>query len=124
MANNGQRRPTKTKKGPNDARCIGWALGVFFVLFFSVLLTTHYVRPFFGPDSAHKSQQRPTQAYEDKKGPKRCQTHRLGPRCVFCSFFLCFIDNSLCQTLLWPGRRPRKPTKANAGPRRLTVAIE
>src|ERR1700678_987253 len=105
----------KTKKGPNDARRVGWALGVFFVLFFSVLLTTHYVRPFFGPDGAHQSQRRPTQAYKDKKGPKRRQTRRLGPRCVFCSFFLRFIDNSVRQTILWPGRRPPKPTKANAG---------
>src|SRR5271168_4385062 len=94
-ANKGQRRPTKTKKGPNDTSGVVWVLGVFFVLFFSILLTTHYVRPFFGPDSAHESQQRPIQAYEDKKGPKRCIWHCLGPRCVFCSFFLRFIDNSL-----------------------------
>src|SRR6202522_2037936 len=39
-ANEGQRWPTKRKRGPNDARHIVWALGAFFVLFFCVLLTT------------------------------------------------------------------------------------
>src|ERR1700678_2815959 len=29
-ANDGQCRPTKTKKGPNDARCLVWAIGTFF----------------------------------------------------------------------------------------------
>src|ERR1700678_3667 len=29
-ANKGQQRPTKTKKGPNDARRIVWVLGMFF----------------------------------------------------------------------------------------------
>src|SRR5271168_2649896 len=42
-ANEGQRRPTKMKKGPNDTRHVIWAIGVCFLLFFSVLLTTHHV---------------------------------------------------------------------------------
>src|SRR5271168_1918444 len=36
----GQRRPTKRKQGPNDASGVVWALGVFFLIFLSVLLTT------------------------------------------------------------------------------------
>jgi hypothetical protein len=30
----GQRRPTKRKQGPNDASGVVWALGVFFLIFF------------------------------------------------------------------------------------------
>src|ERR1700678_2720703 len=69
QANEGQCRPTKTKKGPNDARRVAWAPGKFFCSF-SVLLTT----------KAHSSPRRPTQAHEDEKGPKRRQARRLGPR--------------------------------------------
>src|ERR1700678_2720702 len=110
-ANDGQRRPTKTKKAPNDARGVVWALGKVFFCFFSVLLTTQ----------AHSSQRRPTQAntgqhrpMKANAGPRRrkgAQTTpgaSLGPQGSFFFFFLRFIDNE----------SPQQPTTANAGQRR------
>src|SRR5271168_3821870 len=51
-ANKGQRRPTKMKKGPNDARCVVWAIGKFFFKCTIYFLPT---TPIVGPDDAHKS---------------------------------------------------------------------
>src|ERR1700678_2891020 len=61
------------------------------------------------PTQANTGQCRPTKAHEDETGPERCQTRRLGQRCVFSFlFFLCFIDNESLQ----------QPTKANEGQHR------
>src|SRR5580692_9409652 len=61
------------------------------------------------PTQANTGQCRPTKAHKDETGPKRCQTRRLGQRCVFSFlFFLCFIDNKSLQ----------QPTKANEGQHR------
>src|ERR1700678_2983536 len=91
------RRPTKTKRGPNNASGIVWA-------------------PFTGqhhhqgstkanagsrmptaanagrrrPTAATDGQKRPTQAPEDEKGPKRCVWHCLGPRYFFFFYFFVF----------------------------------
>src|ERR1700678_583397 len=75
-ANEGRRRPTKREKGPNDARCVVWAIGRFFVKCIFSKCTTYPRKP----TKAHSSQRRPTQAHEEGKGPKRCQTRRLGHR--------------------------------------------
>src|SRR5271168_4588064 len=80
-ANEGQHRPTKTKKGPNHTRRVVWAIGTsFFGCTFLFL--------FFRPTAAKDSQQRPTQAHKDRKGPKPCQTRCLGHRYVI---FLIYI---------------------------------
>src|ERR1700678_2995671 len=77
----GQHRPTKMKKGPNDARCVVWAIGKFFFECTIYFLPT---TPIVGLDDAHKGPQRPTQAYKDetkiKKGPNdaRCVVWAIG----------------------------------------------
>src|ERR1700678_3865993 len=79
-ANEGQCRPTKTKKGPNDARRVVWAIGRSFfsmyILFLIFLLLRSPRRPTAANDGqrrstkAHSSQRSPMQAHEDEKGPK------------------------------------------------------
>jgi hypothetical protein len=47
-ANKGQRRPTKTKKGPNNARHAVWAIGTFFfkcTIYFLFFITTRPCAP-------------------------------------------------------------------------------
>src|SRR5271168_5218997 len=86
-------------------------LGHKFVFFFSfsVLLTMKAHSSQRRPTQANTGQCRPTKAHEDETGPERCQTRRLGQRCVFSFlFFLCFIDNESLQ----------QPTKANEGQHR------
>src|SRR5271168_3226864 len=86
-------------------------LGHKFVFFFSfsVLLTTKAHSSQRPPTQANTGQCRPTKAHEDETGPERCQTLRLGQRCVFSFlFFLCFIDNESLQ----------QATKANEGQHR------
>src|ERR1700678_2070316 len=46
-ANDGQRRPTKTKKGPNDARRIVWAINIILFIFTT---SRHPVDYFFKSD--------------------------------------------------------------------------
>src|SRR5271168_2575708 len=90
-------------------------LGHKFVFFFSfsVLLTTKAHSSQQRATQANTGQCRPTKAHEDETGPERCQTRRLGQRCVFSFlFFLCFIDNESLQ----------QPTKANEGQHRLMQA--
>src|SRR5271155_2642803 len=58
-ANEGQRKPTKIKKGPNDATCIVWAIGNFFFKCTIYFLPT---TPIVGPDDAHEGPQQPTKA--------------------------------------------------------------
>src|ERR1700678_757632 len=68
-ANEGQCRPTKTKKGPNDARRVVWA-------FFNV----HFIFHFFittKPTKAHISQRQPTQV---NKGPQQPTKANAGPQ--------------------------------------------
>src|ERR1700678_2580152 len=77
------------KTGPNDARCVVWALGMFFFLDFLrfIILSSFYL--------GITLMKRVWMGNEKKKGPKRHQTHHLGPRCVFfLFFFLHFIDNN------------------------------
>src|ERR1700678_2880041 len=74
-ANKGQRRPTKTKKGPNDDRY------VFFMYNHFIFTTSrHPVIITAKPRTAHSSQRRRMQAHEDEKRPKRRVGSRLGPR--------------------------------------------
>src|ERR1700678_2893592 len=83
---------SKKKKGPNEARCIIWALGVplgprFFFFSYVVLTTT-------GPND---------------------------PRCVVWALgvsYACHHVSQLQQTHLWPGQRPQKPTKSHSSQQR------
>src|ERR1700678_3853015 len=78
-ANEGQRRPTKTKKGLNDASGVVWALGVFlFHLFYFILITTRHESPQQPtqanagprkPTAANDSQRRPTKAHAGQRRP-------------------------------------------------------
>src|SRR6202522_3296163 len=138
-ANDGQRRPTKTKKGhksqprvvrhhvsrlqhthhtfgPDDAheglrrppaakkanpgprrgkRAQRYLRYVFFLLYIYLFITTK-------PGKAHSSQRRPTQAHEDEKGPQITTSCGSSPR----------QPAATHPPHLWPGRRPRRPTKA------------
>src|ERR1700678_1708468 len=82
MANEGQRRPTKTKKGPNDVSGVVWALGVFFFQFFlpfylqqrSIAANDGHQRP----TQAHESPQQPTTANEGQCRPTKAHSsHRV-----------------------------------------------
>src|SRR5271168_2084517 len=72
-ANEGQHRPTKMKKGPNDTRCIVWAIGKFFLKCTIYFLPT---TPIVGPDDAHKGPQRPTAANEGQRRPTKMKQRR------------------------------------------------
>src|ERR1700678_4048280 len=74
-AHSSQRRPTqayedetKMKKGPNDARCVVWAIGEFFFECTIYFLPT---TPIVGPDDANKGPQRPTAANEGQRRPTK-----------------------------------------------------
>src|ERR1700678_10068 len=93
-ANEGQRRPTKTKKGPNDVSGVVWALGVFlFHLFYSILITTR-----------HESPQQPTQAHESPRQPMTANKGQRRPTAA--------------------NAGPQRPTAANDGQRRPIHAHE
>src|SRR6202522_2190310 len=116
-ANDGQRRPTKTKKGPNNARRVVWALGKVFFGFFLRFIDNASPQQ---PTPANAGQHRPTQANEGqcrptktKKGPNDAR-HVAWATGEFFFFFLRFIDNE----------SPQQPTTANAGHRRPTKANE
>src|ERR1700678_440138 len=112
---------TKMKKGPNDARCVVWAIGeVFFEC------TIYFFPPTFivGPDDAHEGPRRPTQAYEDetkmKKGPNDASSvvWAIGE-----FFFECTIYFLPTTPIVGPDdahEGPRRPTAANKGQRRPT----
>jgi hypothetical protein len=61
------------------------------------------------------------QVHEDEKGPKQCQTRRLGHRDVF---FLKFTFYFLFFYYYEAHEGPQQPTTANAGQRRPTAANE
>src|ERR1700678_116736 len=109
-ANDGQRRPTKTKKAPNDARGVVWALGKVFFCFFSVLLTTQ----------AHSSQRRPTQA---NTGQHRPTKDNAGPRRRKGATGKFFFSFSVLLTTKAHSSQGR-PTQANTGQCRPTKAHE
>src|SRR5271168_3974176 len=95
MANKGQQRPTKTKKGPNDVSGVVWALGVFFFsIFSSILLTT----------KAHSSQRRPPKA---NTGPQKPTAANAGPP----------------RPTAAPAG-PRRPTQVDQGPQQPTQVHE
>src|ERR1700678_3989453 len=80
------------KKGPNDARRVVWALGVFlFYLFYFILITTR-----------HESPQQPTQANAGPRKPTAANDSQRRPTTAHSS--------------------QRRPTKANAGQQRPTAA--
>src|SRR5271168_1173430 len=115
----------KTKKGPNDASGVVWALGVFlFHLFYFILITTRHESP-RQPMTANEGQRRPTQvnegpqlpmtANEDKKGPNDASgvVWALG---VFFFHLFYFI------LITTRHENPQQPTQANAGPRKPMAA--
>src|ERR1700678_2456229 len=125
-AHEGPQRPmqayedeTKMKKGPNDARCVVWAIGEFFFECTIYFLPT---TPIVGPDDAHKGPQRPTAA---NKGQRRSTKMKKGPndaRCVVWAigkvFFKCTIYFLPTTPIVGPDnahKGPQQPTKANAG---------
>src|SRR6202522_2753524 len=117
-ANKGQRRPTKREKGPNDARRVVWAIGKFFFKCIFSKCTTYPRKP----TKAHSSQQRPTQAHEEGKGPKRWR----GTFFFYCTFYFLYYQPAAPHpphpSLAWT-----TATKAHKGPssqRRLTQAHE
>jgi hypothetical protein len=63
---------------------------------------------------AHSSQQRPTQAHEDEKGPKRRVWHRLGHRYFNVQFIYYFLTTTQAH------QGPQQPMKANEGQHRST----
>src|ERR1700678_3606337 len=74
-AHSSQRRPTqayedetKMKKGPNDARCVVWAIGEFFFEYTIYFLPT---TPIVGPDNAHEGPRRPTAANKGQRRPTK-----------------------------------------------------
>jgi len=73
-----------TRMGPNDARRVVWAIGVFFyisfVFFFTLTNILQYIHDVCDREDG-----------DDENGPKRCQTRRLGHRCVFFNFFCVFF---------------------------------
>src|SRR5271168_654735 len=105
-ANEGQRRPTKSKKGPNDTSGVVWALGVFFFSnFFSILLTTKAHSSQRRPPKANAGPQQPTQVHEGPQQPmtanegqhrptktKRAQTTPSGVVWALGVFFFHFFD--------------------------------
>src|ERR1700678_4182836 len=113
-ANDGQRRPTKTKKGPNDARRVVWARVKVFFWFFLCFIDNESPQQ---PTTANTGQHRPMKANAGPRRRKRAQTTpgaSLGPQVSFFFFFLRFIDNE----------SPQQPTTANAGHRRPPQANE
>src|ERR1700678_2001366 len=95
MAHKGPQQPTQAhedKKGPK--RRIWRRLGRFVGSSPRQPAAPHPPHPSLArtrPTKAHKSLQRPTQAYEEEKGPKRRQTRHLGPRCVFFILFFAVL---------------------------------
>src|ERR1700679_3613939 len=70
---------TKMKKGPNDARCVVWAIGKFFFECTIYFLPT---TPIVGPDDAHKSPRRPTAANKGQCRPTKMKKGPNNARCV------------------------------------------
>src|ERR1700678_488927 len=115
-ANDGQRRPTKTKKGPNDARCVVWALGKGFLWFFLRFIDNASPQQ---PTTANAGQHRPTKANAGPQRRKRAQTTAgasLGPQVSFFFFFLSFIDNESSQQPTTANAGQQRPTKTKQGP--------
>ena len=84
----GTRKAATTKMGSNDAlRRVVWAISMCFFLI-SMFIYTNYVLLFYlGMKKARVGK-------DNKNGPKRRQTHRLGQRYVFflfSFFFSCFM---------------------------------
>src|ERR1700678_1139596 len=95
MAHKGPQQPTQAhedKKGPK--RRIWRRLGRFVGSSPRQPAAPHPPHPSLArtrPTKAHKSLQRPTQAYEEEKGPKQRQTCHLGLRCVFFILFFAVL---------------------------------
>src|ERR1700678_978067 len=69
-ANDGQCRPTKMKKGPNDARCVVWVPGKFFFWFFLRFIDNASPQQ---PTTANAGHRRPTKPNDGTKRRKRAQ---------------------------------------------------
>ena len=69
-------RAVMTKMGPNNARCVIWALSEFFYILNRVFLILTYILLYIQLLSTKQAIGR---AVMTKMRPKRCQMHCLGP---------------------------------------------
>src|SRR5271168_1744206 len=93
-AHKGPQQPTKADAGPQRWKTAQTMERYVFFLLYNLFISYITSRLHHPPHpslawttatKAHKgpsSQQRPTQAHEEEKGPKQCQTHRLGHRLI------------------------------------------
>src|ERR1700678_2992525 len=110
QANEGQCRPTKTKKGPNDARRVAWAPGKFFFFFLRFIDNESPQQR----TTANAGPRRPTKANAGPRRRKRAQTTpgaSLGPQVSFFFSFSVLLTTKAHSS-------PRRPTQATAGQRR------
>ena len=107
----GSRRVATTEMGSNDAGCIIWALGEFFIYICVFLILNDKFRCYRG----FKCTEGLLEGDSDSNGPKQCQTRRLGPRWVF--FFLCsFLILNDIYSMEGSPRASSKVTRMIMGP--------